>query len=48
MRLTEAYMLDNGTEVPTITGKDRDGNDVTIGELTAGSWSVVLFYRGHW
>lgn len=41
-------MLQNGDELPPITGKDSDGNDVSVGDLTAGSWGVVLLYRGHW
>jgi len=41
-------MLDNGTQMPVIAGKDLEGNDVTIGDLAADSWTAVLFYRGDW
>ena len=41
-------MLQNGDVLPPIAGKDREGNDVVVSDLTAGSWGVVLLYRGHW
>ncbi|MGI9614250.1 MAG: hypothetical protein ACR2QO_15170 [Acidimicrobiales bacterium] len=41
-------MLDNGQPLPPIAATDLEGNAVTVDELVAGSWSVVLFYRGHW
>lgn len=41
-------MLDNGTHLPVIAARDLDGTEVTLKELTDGSWSAVLFYRGHW
>lgn len=41
-------MLSNGDSLPPIPAKDLEGNEVTITDLTAGSWSAVLFYRGHW
>ena len=41
-------MLENGAQLPPIEAKDLDGHPVTITDLTDGSWSVVLFYRGHW
>ena len=41
-------MLDNGSQIPEIAAKDLEGNDITVGELTAGSWAAVLLYRGHW
>ncbi|MDH3753938.1 MAG: hypothetical protein OEU32_08700 [Acidimicrobiia bacterium] len=41
-------MLDNGAQLPPITAKDLDGNDVVVGDLLADTWSVALFYRGHW
>lgn len=41
-------MLDNGQQLPSISAKNLDGEPVTVAELIAGSWSVVLFYRGHW
>lgn len=41
-------MLHNGSRLPAIVAKDLDGVDVEISDLTRGSWSAVLFYRGHW
>jgi hypothetical protein len=41
-------VLTNGEPLPPISARDLDGNDVTVSELTNGSWSAVLFYRGHW
>ena len=41
-------MLDNGTQLPPIDAKDIAGNAVVAADTTAGSWSVVLLYRGHW
>ena len=48
VRLLGGSMLDNGTQMPVIAGKDLEGNDITIGELGADSWTAVLFYRGDW
>jgi peroxiredoxin len=33
---------------PTITGTSADGDTITLPEDADGSWSVLLFYRGHW
>lgn len=33
---------------PTITGTDTGGGTVTLPDDADGSWSVLLFYRGHW
>jgi peroxiredoxin len=41
-------MLDNGAQLPAITARDLEGNDLALADMTAGSWSVVVFYRGHW
>lgn len=40
--------LDNGAALPEIAAKTREGEATTINALIADSWSVVLFYRGHW
>jgi len=40
--------LTNGETLPEIAAKNLDGEAVTVGALTGGGWSVVLFYRGHW
>ena len=44
----ERMMLPNGESLPSIDAKNLDGESVSIADLTEGSWSVVLFYRGHW
>jgi hypothetical protein len=41
-------MLKNGASLPEIEARTLEGEQVTVGGLAAGSWSVVLFYRGHW
>ena len=41
-------MLDNGTVLPEIAGKDIEGNAVSVAEVAAGAWTAVLFYRGDW
>ena len=41
-------MLNNGESLPAIGAKDLEGSEVRVSDLTDGSWSVVLFYRGHW
>jgi hypothetical protein len=40
--------LANGSTLPSIWAKTREGDDIDIAVLTAGTWSVVLLYRGHW
>lgn len=35
-------------QFPTISGTAADGAIVTLPDDTDGSWSVLLFYRGHW
>ncbi len=40
--------LANGDQLPVLAAKTREGEDVTINDLIADSWAVVLFYRGHW
>jgi len=40
--------LEVGQPFPTINAKDMDGNAVDLSSLGTGSWTVVLFYRGHW
>jgi len=41
-------VLANGDTLPEIPAVDTDGAPTTINGLVEGSWSVVLFYRGHW
>ncbi|MFV2039571.1 MAG: hypothetical protein ACC660_04960 [Acidimicrobiales bacterium] len=40
--------LANGDQLPAISAKNVDGEDVSIGDIVNGSWAAVLFYRGHW
>jgi hypothetical protein len=37
-----------GAPFPELGGLDLEDNPVNFADLTAGSWGVVLFYRGHW
>lgn len=41
-------MLDNGAAFPAVEARDLEGNVVSLDTITTGSWSIVLFYRGHW
>lgn len=40
--------LQNNQQFPTIVAKKVDGRQMTIPADVAGSWSVLLFYRGEW
>ena len=40
--------LENNRRFPTIVAKKVGGGEMTIPDDLAGSWSVVLFYRGDW
>lgn len=40
--------LQNGQPFPTIVAPQVGGGEMTIPADLAGSWGVVLFYRGHW
>lgn len=40
--------LENNQQFPTIVAKRVGGSEMTIPADLAGSWSVVLFYRGDW
>lgn len=37
----------NGDAFPAISAV-VDGETVDLAGVGAGSWSVILFYRGHW
>lgn len=47
-------MSDSSTKIvthdkfPTVSGTAADGETVTLPDAADGSWSVLLFYRGHW
>jgi peroxiredoxin len=40
--------LDNGQTFPTLSATSVGGGKVNLPGDLAGSWGVVLFYRGHW
>ncbi len=40
--------LKNDQQFPTITALKVGGGEMTIPADLAGSWAVVLFYRGDW
>jgi peroxiredoxin len=40
--------LENNQQFPTIGAKRVGGGEITIPADLAGSWSVLLFYRGDW
>ena len=37
-----------GDVMPSVLGKDADGNEVDLVASVAGHWAVVQFYRGDW
>lgn len=43
-----AEHLVTGDRLPALNGTDLEGNEVDITASVAGSWAVVLFYRGDW
>ncbi len=45
---TSTTRLFTNDPFPTITGTTVDGKTVTLPDDADGSWSVLLFYRGHW
>lgn len=40
--------LENNQPFPTIVATKVGGSEMTIPTDLAGSWAVVLFYRGEW
>ncbi len=46
-RMTEK-MLDSGEPFPGIEMDRVGGGKISLPGDLAGSWGVVLFYRGHW
>ena len=40
--------LENGTAFPEVMARAGDEGEVSVASRVAGSWGVVLFYRGHW
>lgn len=39
--------IENGQQLPTIEA-DMKGETVDLSHVTAGSWTALLLYRGHW
>lgn len=39
--------VENGQTLPAIEG-EMSGTLVDLSAVALGSWSVLLFYRGHW
>jgi hypothetical protein len=39
--------IENGQQLPTIEA-DMKGQTVDVSHVTAGSWTALLLYRGHW
>ena len=40
--------LENDQQFPTVTARKVEGGEMTIPADFAGSWGVLLFYRGEW
>ena len=40
--------LKNNQLLPTIVGPTVGGGDITFPADLAGTWGVLIFYRGHW
>lgn len=40
--------LEPGDRMPSLTARSLDGAPVELPEHVLGSWSILLFYRGHW
>ncbi len=39
--------IENGTTLPAIDA-EMNGETVDLSAVAKGSWSALLFYRGHW
>ena len=40
--------LDNNEQFPAIEGVSVSQGELATPEYTSESWSVLIFYRGHW
>ena len=40
--------LATGDRLPPLMATDLDGNEVDMTAKVAGSWAVIMFYRGDW
>ncbi len=45
---SSARRLDTGDSFPQLTIRRLGGDTINLPDDVVGSWSVVLFYRGHW
>ena len=43
-----SFRLNNGDTFPHFSASQVGGGTINLPEDLAGSWGVVLFYRGHW
>lgn len=43
-----AFRLNNGDTFPHFSASKAGGGTINLPEDLAGSWGIVLFYRGHW
>lgn len=43
-----AFRLDNGDTFPHLSASQVGGGTINLPADLAGSWGIVLFYRGHW
>jgi peroxiredoxin len=48
MAQTQERKLDSGDLFPKMELKLTDGTTLVLPEMTQGSWSVLLVYRGRW
>ena len=48
MNTLNAHRLNNGDPFPSLSAPLVGGGTLALPGDLAGSWSVVLFYRGHW
>lgn len=40
--------LENGDRLPSLTAPVVDDGEMTLPDDLAGSWALIVFYRGHW
>lgn len=40
--------LANGDRLPPLMATDLEGNEVDMTAKVAGSWAVIMYYRGDW
>ena len=48
MARTQTRKLDSGDAFPDFRVSVLDNAETSIRSQLSGSWSVLLFYRGHW